>query len=77
MRDFMEGAGILLLGLVFFIACLSPIFGLVYVADVYACKQYGEMVERDTNYRFLTGCYVKYDKGWIKRGQIRMNEEDL
>lgn len=43
----------------------------MYCIESYKCESYSEITGLETKFVFVDGCYVKTDKGWFLKEQIR------
>lgn len=42
-----------------------------WLVKEYKCANYGDMTGMPTKYKMFDGCYVKTDKGWFLKEQLR------
>lgn len=42
-----------------------------WIVKEYKCANYEDMTGMQTKYKIFDGCYVKTDKGWFLREQLR------
>ena len=42
-----------------------------WIVKEYKCANYGDMTGLPTKYKLFDGCYVKTDKGWFLKEQLR------
>ncbi len=50
------------------------VLGLMFgglITEEYKCANYEDMTGMQTQYKVFDGCYVKTDKGWFLREQLR------
>ena len=60
--------------LAFVLAVLAIMTAVSFAADKYSCSVYAEITGMETKYKFLGGgCYVKTDRGWLLKSQVRLD----
>ena len=37
----------------------------------YQCSSYGNMSSRETKFSYVSGCFVKTDRGWRNKNELR------
>ena len=42
-----------------------------YSVSSYQCRSYGSISSRETRFSFVSGCYVKTDRGWRNKKELR------
>jgi hypothetical protein len=42
-----------------------------WLVKEYRCSNYSDMTGMQTNYKLFDGCYVKTEKGWFLKEQLR------
>jgi hypothetical protein len=52
-------------------AGLIFVLWLGYFFNSYKCKTYSKVTSLETRYEFAGGCFVKTEKGWFLREQLR------
>ena len=62
--------GLLILALL--VGAAVSILGASYWMTKTSCSSYGEMVQKETKFKFLPGCFVKTEKGWVNLDQYRI-----
>jgi hypothetical protein len=55
----------------FGVAIVLAVLAAMYLLESYKCGSYSEMTGLETKFVFVDGCYVKTDKGWFLKEQIR------
>ena len=53
------------------ISCLIFVLWFGYFVNSYKCKTYSKVTNLETRYEFAGGCFVKTEKGWFLREQLR------
>ncbi len=59
------------------VICAASIILPVMVIGNATCNEYSKVTELETKWEFWSGCYVRWNDGWVLRDQLKFNSVDI